>query len=693
MSLDERASGLCHYCTQIPLDISPPKVFGEWSLGTLGRVRQSKCKLCRLIRFVLYEAARTALSILSDPDIELTLRWTRHPGYFTLGASSIIDPTSLALGVSSIKICYVRNPDTDCRIDEAFYLTPNVGQTIDFQRIKAWVGQCKDKHVENCKMFRRAAHYGKLIQDSYPELDLLRFIDVRDRCIVETKTISPYVALSYVWGTAVNLRLTTSNKAELTQPGALHHHRTRIPRTISDAMFLAREIGERYLWCDALCLVQNDPDDLNRGVKMMDLIYENAELTIVAACGHDANAGLPGIRKDTRFKSRFNKEIIPGVRLGCFVSLSQRMKHSLYNSRAWTFQEDLLSARCLFLIDELVYFRCRSSTLFEFFDPGLDNYTGEWDNEVTLLPGTIKMDDPIVDFQNMLLYYGQRALTNQQDTLNAMGGIIQRLSRRMKCRFLEGLPTASFDLMIPFRCFLTVLHRRRGFPSYSWAGWRGSLDWPSMPDAANEWLETSTWIVWYKRSTHGALNLVWDILANEDFPYGNYEYVGYRKRRPFNPPVALPFPTGRIRPTEELGHSLPVLNYQVLQFWTLSAFFNIRIVDNIESFALVIGKSRTTCGALYLDDLEGSVFFESAGSYELIAISATTIDLWEDRKSILNDVVDSEGFLDTDCYYTVMVLKWCEGLAERRGIGLVRQKDFITESLAPGVCWKEILLG
>ncbi len=74
-------------------------------------------------------------------------------------------------------------------------------------------------------------------------------------------------------------------------------------------MALAQKIGERYIWCDALCLIQNDPDDVDRGIKSMDLIYENAELTVVAACGHDANAGLPGVHKSTRMRPRFSWEI------------------------------------------------------------------------------------------------------------------------------------------------------------------------------------------------------------------------------------------------------------------------------------------------------------------------------------------------------------------------------------------------
>jgi hypothetical protein len=351
----------------------------------------------------------------------------------------------------------------------------------------------------------------------------------------------------------------------------------------------------------------------------------------------------------------------------------------------------------LFFIDELVYFRCRTITLFEFSDPAIDSSTNPfledpWSDIVTLLPMTIHMEHPLEDFQTMLLYYSKRALTNQEDVLNAMGGIIQRLSRRMKCRFFEGLPTAMFDLIILFTCDDTPLRRRRGFLSYSWAGWRGAINWSPKSEDINKWLERSTWIVWYKRRACGTPNLVWHILANENFPHDDNEYIGYRQRQLFHSPVTLPFPTGRTRPTEELGYALPVLNYPVLQFWTLAAFFGIRIADIIKSFAWITDRSGTTCGALYLDDVEGSVFFQSAGPYELIATSATRMHDWYRPKIIERDVFKNEGLHEHEPYYTVMVLMWSEGVAERREIGFARQKDIITESLLPGLCWKEILL-
>ncbi|KAK5686529.1 hypothetical protein LTS10_002649 [Elasticomyces elasticus] len=103
-----------------------------------------------------------------------------------------------------------------------------------------------------------------------------------------TGDVSKYVALSYCWGNSGNLR-TLSNNIESHKQGI---DRSKIPRTIQDATRLTRRLGVRYLWVDALCIVQNDPDDWTTEAARMANVYEGAHLVIAATSSPDVNQGF-----------------------------------------------------------------------------------------------------------------------------------------------------------------------------------------------------------------------------------------------------------------------------------------------------------------------------------------------------------------------------------------------------------------
>jgi hypothetical protein len=56
-------------------------------------------------------------------------------------------------------------------------------------------------------------------------------------------------------------------------------------------MILVEIVGERYLWVDALCIVQDEPDELGTILKFMGKIDEDAAFTIIAADNANADWG------------------------------------------------------------------------------------------------------------------------------------------------------------------------------------------------------------------------------------------------------------------------------------------------------------------------------------------------------------------------------------------------------------------
>ncbi|KAH8678274.1 heterokaryon incompatibility protein-domain-containing protein [Xylariales sp. PMI_506] len=662
---------LCDYCAKIPFD---PEVLNRletgkhmFSLGLGSRVERSLCPFCQLVNRGCYEGFRESPGKSSSTKV--TVSWGEYAGPGKRGAF---------LGPGDAQICFAE-PKTKGSTSKAvarehYYVNHGTGPTIDIDQVKRWISRCERGHTEMCSI-----EIPEDILLAFPNLEVLRLVDVERRCIVEIHDAVPrYVALSYVWGHATNFRFTKANRTNLLTPGSLTNVWSGLPKTIQDAINVVQKLGARYLWVDSLCLMQNDDRDLDLGVNVMDLIYERAWLTVVACHGHDADAGLPGVRRGSRIASNHTIEVSP----------------RMHYSRAWTFQEVILPRRVLYFTEMKVYFRCRME---EFVESCSDSHSVSPSsipgaNISSMLPGTILMEHPPSDYLIMLLYYTARALTNQSDALRALAGITRRFTASMKCRFLQGLPTAMFDCFILFQG--TLLQRRAAFPSYSWAGWRGQVKFHMFPSMdLNEWLRDYTWIVWYKRSSSGVTNLVWDPMANETFPSHDLEYTGYRERHPFTyrRPFAKNLNTLRVLPTQEISFQRPVPMYSTLQFWTVSTFYMLKIVDVFMGIAHLFDKNQKECGKIWLDSFEETTFFEQGGAFEVILLSETSLFLDVSDTESANVHGRSDQYRGRRKYFNVMLLEWSGGIAERRGLGYIGQWAIDT-SVHPGPVWKEIIL-
>ena len=98
----------------------------------------------------------------------------------------------------------------------------------------------------------------------------------------------------------------------------------------------------------------------------MHLIYQNAELTIVAGSGDNAEAGLPGVSSIPRtqqWQAKVGRHLL--------VSLKSEpelvIMASPWASRGWTFQEAMFSHRLLIFTEQQVYFECQSANFCETF--------------------------------------------------------------------------------------------------------------------------------------------------------------------------------------------------------------------------------------------------------------------------------------------------------------------------------------
>lgn len=121
--------------------------------------------------------------------------------------------------------------------------------------------------------------------------------------------------------------------------------------------------------------------------------------------------------------------------------------------------------------------------------------------------------------------YSLRNLTFPSDTLKAFSGIGAVLSQALSSTMIYGLPASIFDLALLWQP-AGQMSRKEGFPSWSWAGWHGAVQWNGdtmelasygpLPGPKQEqevitaWIRTRTWIDWKYRDENGVERLVWD---------------------------------------------------------------------------------------------------------------------------------------------------------------------------------------
>jgi hypothetical protein len=79
------------------------------------------------------------------------------------------------------------------------------------------------------------------------------------------------------------------------------------PPTFRDALLITRYLGLKYLWIDALYILQDSHEDWVTQAANMDYIYEHASVTIAAEASPDSLTGIDGSTKD----QRRNQSIFP----------------------------------------------------------------------------------------------------------------------------------------------------------------------------------------------------------------------------------------------------------------------------------------------------------------------------------------------------------------------------------------------
>lgn len=87
-----------------------------------------------------------------------------------------------------------------------------------------------------------------------------------------------WCALSYYWGDIQPLQNTTLTYHKMLDRIAL----ADLPKTFRDAALVSQRLGIQYLWVDALCIVQNNIQEVAARIMELPKIFRLARLVICA---------------------------------------------------------------------------------------------------------------------------------------------------------------------------------------------------------------------------------------------------------------------------------------------------------------------------------------------------------------------------------------------------------------------------
>lgn len=302
-----------------------------------------------------------------------------------------------------------------------------------------------------------------------------------------------YTSLSHCWGGTINSVTTVANKAARKD----NINFDELPQNFKDGIHVTRALGIKYLWIDALCIIQDSREDWFREAAKMHSVYAGASVVISAL---DAPASTAGFLKPDRVPLAVLNDEYAVQKV--FQELNDYLLECPLVGRGWCMQERLLANPILHIGKEQMFWECHT----EFSCEDGRKYTGESDGHVMAefmatrkRIGVAAAQGRELDFKTwyqLLEEYGTRSFTVSSDKLPALAGAAALFkSTKPAATYVAGLWKediargllwcAHYDHMPGRKVWgissvdrISVLTRppEERAPSWSWAALDGHID-------------------------------------------------------------------------------------------------------------------------------------------------------------------------------------------------------------------------
>jgi hypothetical protein len=351
----------------------------------------------------------------------------------------------------------------------------------NIQTIQSWVDRCERWHYP-CR--ETAAWIRKHSKAPTRLLDVRGLKENWVKLVETHGQAKEYAALSYCWGKETP-KITTTKE---TYSGMLGGVPCRLlSRTVQDAVTVARKLGIRYLWVDALCIIQDDKEDWKTEAQKMGLIYANAYLTIAATSANGGDKGflIAESQVTTDFRTSQGSAVQGTVHWRSYSDFVDDYGEYVINSpllsRGWVKQERLFSRRTVDFCKKRLYFECRVACCEGSCTSEIERQNGyEFVLSLHLLSMLQESQSELPKEMWMMFFatwgtiisdYSQLELTRHNDRLYAVAGLANVAKLSIPGRYLSGIWETNLADGLLWRPKKFPMERGEDqfAPSWSWA--------------------------------------------------------------------------------------------------------------------------------------------------------------------------------------------------------------------------------
>ncbi|PNP60396.1 hypothetical protein THARTR1_00420 [Trichoderma harzianum] len=335
-------------------------------LPSLAESADSGCGFCALLRNAMISHFRKyPLARLADDTVEMTgMRqyWNDGLTAFTVHSTAFARPKHKWDYLTFKASAKPRDPCASAFDRISDFVPDNIISPAGIFTLKKWVFGSNKERAALEALYRptRLIHVGGRRASS-----LIRLVESNTNADM-AEAPQPYLALSYCWGkTPPALKTTRSNYSHLKTCISYD----AMPKAYQDTVRVARALGVKYIWIDALCIIQDDVADWEKESQVMAEIFRNSLVTLIPLGTNSSDQGFlersPSIKipyhsaewnisgsfflRHIPFAYGYAEPALRGAPSWSDGPLSFEIRSSAWNTRGWTFQEGMFTMRKLYI--------------------------------------------------------------------------------------------------------------------------------------------------------------------------------------------------------------------------------------------------------------------------------------------------------------------------------------------------------